>query len=250
MRPDEVEGVRSSLASRAIEAAALTGCYNMIHPDPPIRAEGREGLSSLIRLAPHLGIRLVTLCTGSRSRESMWTAHPDNDSREAWDDLVAELEHLLPIAESAGVVLGVEPEIANTVNSPRTARRLLDEVKSPSLKIVMDGANIFAVGDLVRMHAVMDAAFDLLGGDIVLAHAKDLDRDGEAGHLPAGTGLLDYDHYLSLLARSGFDGAIILHALRSEEEAAARLSFVQSKLPRALKPGAEGGPSDWGIWRG
>ena len=121
----------------------------------------------------------------------MWTAHPDNDSPEAWDDLIAELEHLLPIAELAGVVLGVEPEIANTVNSPRKARRLLDQLNSPSLKIIMDGANIFGTGDLARMHSVLQAAFDLLGGDIALAHAKDLDREGEAGHPPAGKGLLE-----------------------------------------------------------
>ena len=39
---------------------------------------------------------------------------------------------------------------------------------------------------------MLDEAFALLGRDIVLAHAKDLDHDGEAGHLPAGKGLLDY----------------------------------------------------------
>jgi sugar phosphate isomerase/epimerase len=161
----------------------------------------------------------------------MWTSHPDNDSREAWNDLMAELEHLLPIAESVGVALGVEPEIANTVNSPCKARRLLDDLKSSRLKIIMDGANIFGSGDLARMHSVLDAAFDLLAGDIALAHAKDLDRDGEAGHLPPGKGLLDYGYYLSLLATSGFDGAIILHALQGEAEAADRLAFVQQKAP-------------------
>jgi sugar phosphate isomerase/epimerase len=40
-------------------------------------------------------------------------------------------------------------------------------------------------------------AFDLLGNDIALAHAKDLDHDGEAYHLAAGEGLLDYPLYLS-----------------------------------------------------
>ena len=31
-------------------------------------------------------------------------------------------------------------------------------------------------------------AFELLGRDIVLAHAKDLNRDGDAGDVPAGCG--------------------------------------------------------------
>ena len=43
------------------------------------------------------------------------------------------------------------------------------------------------------MAEVMDNAFKLLGRDIVLAHAKDISPDGEAGHEPAGQGLPDYD---------------------------------------------------------
>ena len=49
------------------------------------------------------------------------------------------------------------------------------------------------------MHDILGEAFDLLGPDIVLAHAKDLNRDGDAGDMAAGTGVLDYDFYLSQL---------------------------------------------------
>jgi len=52
------------------------------------------------------------------------------------------------------------------------------------------------------MREVLDEAFELLWPDIVIAHAKDLDQDGEAGHKPAGKGLLDYDHYLGLLRQT------------------------------------------------
>ena len=55
----------------------------------------------------------------------------------------------------------------------------------------MDGANIFHAGELPRMREILDEAFALLGEHIAFAHAKDLDRDGEAGHLAAGKGLLD-----------------------------------------------------------
>lgn len=227
---DEAASVRQALAERSLAAAGLTGCYNMIHPDLAVRAAGRADLARLIPMARALGIPVVSLCTGSRAADNMWRAHPDNDSPEAWRDLVAELEALLPIAEAEGIALGVETEIANTVNSPAKARRLLDEMRSPSLGIVMDGANVFAKGELARMHAVLDETFALLGGDIVLAHAKDLDRDGAAGELPAGRGRLDYDHYLRLLVGSGFDGAIILHSLKPAE-ARDRLAFVRGKWP-------------------
>ena len=67
------------------------------------------------------------------------------------------------------------------------------------------------------MREILDEAFALLKDDIALAHAKDLDRDGEAGHLAAGTGLLDYDQYLGLLKESGYDGAVVLHGLSEEQ---------------------------------
>jgi sugar phosphate isomerase/epimerase len=160
----------------------------------------------------------------------MWQKHPDNDTPEAWADLLVQVEEAVRVAEDFGVTLGVEPEVGNTINSVRKARRLLDEVSSPQLKIVMDGANIFQRGQLPHMRKVLDEAFELLGSDITLAHAKDLDQDGEAGHVAAGRGRLDYPYYLELLRTSGFEGSIILHALKPAE-AKDRLAFVRQAAP-------------------
>jgi sugar phosphate isomerase/epimerase len=222
--------ITEGFSRRHLTLAALSGTYNMIDPDPQARSVGAEGLDRLIAWAPGLGAEVVTLCTGSRDPESMWRKHPGNDSPEAWSDLLVQIERAIKVAEECGVMLGVEPEIGNTINSVQKARRLLDEMKSPRLKIVMDGANVFQRGQLPNMRSVLDEAFDLLGPDIVLAHAKDLDKDGEAGHLAAGRGRLDYPYYLELLSKSGFDGTIILHALQPAE-AKDRLAFVRSVAP-------------------
>jgi sugar phosphate isomerase/epimerase len=225
-----LEAINAGFSQRHLTLAALSGTYNMIDPDPQARMVGAEGLDRVIALAPRLGTDVVTVCTGSRDPESMWRKHPDNDTPKAWADLLVQIERAVQVAEEHGVTLGVEPEIGNTINSVHKARRLLDEVRSPQLKIVMDGANIFQRGQLPNMRKVLDEAFDLLGSDIALAHAKDLDKDGEAGHLAAGRGRLDYQYYLELLRTSGFEGAIILHALQPAE-ARDRLAFVRSVAP-------------------
>lgn len=225
-----LEAITEGFSQRHLTLAALSGTYNMIHPDPQARLVGAEGLDRLIAWAPGVGTNVVTVCTGSRDPESMWRKHPDNDTPEAWADLLVQVERAVQVAEEYGVTLGFEPEIGNTINSVQKARRLLDEVGSPQLKIVMDGANIFQRGQLPNMRKVLDEAFDLLGSDIALAHAKDLDQDGEAGHLAAGRGRLDYQYYLDLLRTSGFEGAIILHALQPAE-ARDRLAFVHSVAP-------------------
>jgi sugar phosphate isomerase/epimerase len=94
----------------------------------------------------------------------------------------------------------------------------------------MDGANIFHTGELAKVREMLDEAFDLVGNDIILAHGKDLDHDGEAGHVPAGRGLLDYEHYLRLMQQSGYNGAIILHGLKPSE-AAWSIDFVRRTAP-------------------
>jgi sugar phosphate isomerase/epimerase len=164
----------------------------------------------------------------------MWRRHPDNSSPEAWSDLVASMRQAVQIAEEYGVTLAFEPEVANVVDSAQKARRLLDEMGSPYLKVVMDGANIYHAGELPRMREILDEAFALLGQDVALAHAKDLDRDGEAGHLAAGKGLLDYEHYLSLLNKLDLDVAVILHGL-TESELPGSLAFVRTKM-QAIDP--------------
>jgi sugar phosphate isomerase/epimerase len=227
---ETVMAINAGFDERQLTLAALSGTYNMIDPDLKARAMGAEGLNRVIALAPRLGTNIVTLCTGSRDPSSMWRRHPDNDAPEAWVDLLAQIEKAVRVAEECGVTLGVEPEIGNTINSVRKARRLLDEVKSSRLKIIMDGANIFQRGQLSNMREVLNEAFELLGSDIVLAHAKDLDKDGEAGHVPAGRGRLDYPYYMGLLRKSGFEGSIILHALKPAE-AKDRLAFVRSVAP-------------------
>ena len=92
----------------------------------------------------------------------------------------------------------------------------------------MDAANIFHTGELPKMREILDEAFQLLGEDISFAHAKDLDHDGEAGHLAAGTGLLDYQQYLSLLNEFVPNVPLILHGL-SEQQVAGCVSFLQGE---------------------
>ena len=220
---------RRELDARMIEVVSLSATYNMIHPDPAAREQGMPWLRLRAEHAADLGTDLLTLCTGTRDPHNMWADHPQNGSPEAWSDLLTAMEKALAIAEEHGVRLGIEPEVSNVVSSPHKARELLETMRSDRLAIVMDGANVFPRGTIQRQRQILDEAFDLLGDRIALAHAKDLSRDGEAGHEAAGTGLLDYDHYLELLHRSGYTGAVVLHSL-TPQQVPGCVNFLRSKL--------------------
>ena len=221
--------IREEMSVRNITMTALGGTYNMIHPDSQRRADGLRNLRVLASACERLGTSVIALCTGTRDPDNMWRRHPDNDTPEAWEDLVVSMRQAIEVAEEYQVTLAFEPEVANVVDSAIKARRIIDQIGSPYLKVVMDGANIFHTGELPRMREILDEAFALLGEHIAFAHAKDLDRDGEAGHLAAGKGLLDYDQYLSLLNDVDPDVPIILHGL-SEAEVDGCVSFLREKM--------------------
>lgn len=227
----------AALSARGLEMSALSATFNLIHPDAASRHAGLRRLEGLARRAARLGTRVLTLCTGTRDAENMWRAHPENASPAAWNDLLRGLEVAIDIAGRNGVVLGVEPETANVIDSAERARALLDHFRSPHLKIVFDPANLFRPRSLDTMPATIRRALDLLGPDLVLAHAKDVcpPRAGEdfLRHGAAGTGVLDYPTFLSGLIRLGYAGPLILHDLR-EDQIPAAVDFLQRSWNAAV----------------
>jgi sugar phosphate isomerase/epimerase len=236
--PDQIpaelpDRIRRESSARGIVIASLTGTFNMTHPDEEHRRTGLRRLRVLAEVCPRIGTSFIHVCTGTRDPNNMWQYHPDNGSPESWRDMAACVREATDIARQANVVLAFEPEVSNVVDSARKARRLLDEIGSPHLKVTMDPANLFHAGELPRMKEILDEAFSLVGKDIVLCHAKDLDHDGEAGHKPAGHGVLDYDRYMSLLRKYEFKGPILLHGL-TVEQVPGCLAFLRAKLASSL----------------
>ncbi|TMC18072.1 MAG: sugar phosphate isomerase/epimerase [Chloroflexi bacterium] len=227
--PSLITRIREASLSRDIEIVAVSGTYNMIHPDPQVQQTGLPRLRTLAAACQSLGTSVITLCTGTRDPADMWHWHPENASSQAWSDLLRAMEAALHIAEEEQVTLAFEPERANVVSTAAHGHALLVAMQSPRLKVVIDPANLIVPGDERQMSQVLDEVFDLLGEHIVIAHAKDRGADGT--FRAAGEGILDYDHYLRLLQTSAFSGPLIIHGL-AEEQVDAALQFLYAKLRR------------------
>ena len=215
--------IRSASEQQGVAIAAVSGTYNMIHPDVAVRAAGLRRLGVLIAAAGAMGIGMVTLCTGTRDVDDQWRHHPDNATPEAWHDLRVEMAKAAALAEAAGVRLGIEPELANVVDSAAAARRLIDEIASPSLAVVLDPANLFELADAATQRDLVARAVDLLADRIVMAHAKD--RDAAGGFATAGQGVIDFSHFIGCLRAVGFDGDMVTHGL-TEAEAPGVAAFL------------------------
>jgi len=233
--PELVDRIRCAAELRRIDLAAISGTFNMIDPDQLKVKANLDRLATLAAACSGMGTKIITLCTGTRDSLDQWRWHPDNLTPEAWHDLTSAMQQALEIAERYDVTLAIEPELTNIVDSAQKGRKLLNEMQSPRLKVVMDGANLFKQGTLPQMHVILEEAFALLGSNIVIAHAKDLTRDGEAGQEAAGNGLLDYDYYIELLRAVHYAGPLILHGLR-EDQVDRSVGFLRRKLNFVHEP--------------
>ena len=220
--PDSVDEetlltVRALAKKYGITLDALSGTFNMIDPDVDARTRGCRQFETQCRAARLLGIPIVTLCTGSRHPTNKWAWHEDNLTEAAWSDLMRSTEQILRSAQDNGIILGVETEASNIICTPEKARRYLDDVGSPNLKIIMDGANLFRPEQVPRMAEILEEAFDALGKDIVLAHAKDFSLGQDIDFVAAGEGELDFPLYIRLLKQCGYGGPLVLHGLAQSQ---------------------------------
>jgi sugar phosphate isomerase/epimerase len=236
--PDELcERIAGAFRERGLTMAAVSGTFNLLRPketrilpgrSQPVEFDYFQRVETLATCCPWLDTRIITLCTGTLDPDDMWRRHPENDSEAAWESLVTNMKVLAEIADRHEVTLAFEPEGGNVVNSAAKARKLLDEVGSPWLKVVIDPANLFPGREWTRWGTVLEEAFELLGPDIVLAHVKHLTANVE--NLISATESRGLDPevwarfvqavlaiYLGLLSSHGYNGSLILHGLAEDD---------------------------------
>ena len=218
--PDEIpagyaEEVATEALRQHVKIVGLSATWNMAHPDPIVRQKGLVRLDVMGAKTSVLGTQLITLCTGTRDPHDQWRHHPDNQTSEAWRDMIASIREAVMIAERYDLLLGIEPELANIVNTVDAAERLFSEVSSPRLKLVLDPANLFEKASVSEVKTLVDNALTKLGSTIAMAHAKDRNAEGE--FVAAGRGIVDFDHFIESLKAIGFDGPLVTHGLTSDE---------------------------------
>ena len=277
--PDRIEedfcrSIARSIRERGLTMAAISGTFNLCDPDKSRLQDNLRRLDVLAAACRWLDTRIITLCTGTVHDEDMWKHHPDNSRRSTWETLVKSVSEAVEIADRHEVTLAFEPEIHNVVSSTMRARKLLDEIDSPWLKVVIDPTNLFCEGEIRPLAELLREAFDWLGQDIVLAHAKP-PHFGEdlrgTGWLPEflgekyqemhrstsrftrdkGMELVSpyleeiyrrhafFQPYAAALEEIGYNGAVIIHGVEEGDvEAMAALLRRELKILESSEPGS------------
>ncbi len=136
----------------------------------------------------------------------------DGDNREeAYQGLKDSVLRMIEEGEKQGVDVAIEPVFVHTLNSPELTKRLIDEVNSDRLKIIIDAVNLFTVENIVNQKEIITDCFDLFGDKITTLHIKDVSLIGEEDRSKInvvnglfkwehiGSGIVDYKHILSFV---------------------------------------------------
>ena len=224
--------IYSVASHRGIKISAVNGTFNMTHPEKTIRLDGIKRFEQIAKVCGCLHCKLISLCTGTRNTQSMWRWHPDNETSEAWNDLTETTQALLEIADKYKVYLGVETEASNVINTPEKARKLLDSMGSPWLKIIFDPANLFHAGEAYPENSarILEHAFDLLAQDIIIAHAKDIKSGPEIEFTSAGRGIVAFERLFELLITNKYQGGVIIHGVHDELEFNYSVAFMKELM--------------------
>lgn len=229
--PDKITPAALNAAANAAEhfdlpIEVINGTFNMAHPDAEVRKEGIRRFELLTKAARNLGAKYISLCSGTRFAAHLWTYSPDNRTDSAWNDMLDTIKRATELAERENITLAIESEAANIIDTPENARRVMDEVGSKNLRMILDCANLFHAG---RAHPeyvreTIKNAFENFGNDIVIAHGKDIREGDGIDFCGTGHGIVDFPYTARLLREYGYTGDMFLHGIYDEADMAGTLA--------------------------
>ncbi|MUT68430.1 sugar phosphate isomerase/epimerase [Paenibacillus sp. NEAU-GSW1] len=193
LSPGLAMSIAEELNKQGVSISVL-GCYlHFFERDRTLLRENIERFKELIRHARFLGAPMVAFETGRPADGDQ----PDRD----WKVLKETVQELVEEAEKWGVIVGIEAANDHLVGTARDLSRLLEEVPSSQIGVVIDPGNLLKKDNFDRQDEIIEEAFKLLGSRIVAAHAKDrkFDENGEIITVPAGFGEMNYPLYMKLL---------------------------------------------------
>lgn len=188
--------VRQTFQAQGMECAVL-GCYlNLADPDAESRARTQEIYRAHLRFAPMMGARVVGTETPASPKSRF--SEPARESEDAYRLVVDSLKTVARFAREEGAILAVEPVYTHIISTPERAERMLDEIHSDHVKIILDAVNLLAPENVERADDVIAEAIRRFGDQVMVLHMKDYEPlPDKIRSIACGTGVMNYDRLLS-----------------------------------------------------
>jgi myo-inositol catabolism protein IolH len=217
---DTVKKFKTALIAAGVQVAAHLPLYRWSGPDE----EERQAAVRYWKRAIELTVELD--CTVMNSE---FNGRPEAASRSE-GQFWKSMEELLPIFESNGIQLRLEPHPDDFVEDGITAVDMIRGINSPNVSFLYCAPHTFHQGG--NMVEIMEYAGDLLTH---LHIADSFDHTASSGlryivnpsgsaarvhqHLDVGQGEVEWDDFFATLARIGFDGLATICVFAWEDRA-------------------------------
>jgi sugar phosphate isomerase/epimerase len=166
-----------------------------IEPDEAERKNVIQQYVENLKYAKFIGADMVGTETPGAER---YATH-----EEAYAVVLQSFREIVGAAQKLGVMFAAEGVSHHAINSPKTMRRLLDDINSPNLCVIFDPINVINGEDLTRPNDVVDEMFKLCGNEIMAIHLKDFRLvDGKKEIVPIGQGVFDFERFFAWLKKN------------------------------------------------
>ncbi len=234
----EIREMQAALKQHDVEFYTLHVWINIIDPDPQKRAAAHALNCKAIEMADRLGMKFILTHTGGRNPKGKDIPHPLNWTRETWEMSVAAVKKILKDTSGSKIDLGFEAVNSCNNNTPQSHVRLKRDVGDPRVKVTLDPSNMLHAGTFFRTSELINLCFDLLGEDIVYAHAKDQTWTSMMPNIERavlGQGSMDYELYLAHLSRMKKPRCLLIEHLPEDKYEPSRQYLLQTAKKLGVK---------------
>jgi len=194
---EEVGRIRRALDEHGLSVAAIASpVFKCELDDDAANQEHLDYLRNCIRIGRELGTDIIRVFT-------FWKHGP---SQPIWGRIKRRFREAVPMAEEAGVVLGVENEHTTYCATAAETKQFVTEIGSPAVRAVWDPCNEVYADEGVTPYP---DAYEMVKPFIAHVHVKDGARDPKTGIArvtPVGDGDVDWKGQLRDLLASHYEG--------------------------------------------
>jgi L-ribulose-5-phosphate 3-epimerase len=227
---EECAAVVEAANQAGIKISSLASGFGWDFPitstDTATRSKGVEMAKKALRVTSYLGIDAMLLVPGGVGADFV-EGFVVTDYEEAYENALASLKEIAPVAEEVGVTVGVENVWNKWLLSPLEFRSFLAEINSPRVGCYFDVGNVVLTG-------YPEQWVRILGQRISRVHFKDFKKSVGTldGFCPLLEGDTDYPAVIAALKAAGYNGPVTAEFFNAEDQLPAISKAMDTILGR------------------
>lgn len=173
----ETAAVKNTFAAQGINIVQFGIGYPdcLFDPEAEARGEVVRVIGRGIEVAAGLGAHVCLIRTGSLSPNGSYFPSAQNHSPKSWHRLRETVRRIADKAEAVGQTVVIETHLLTILESPEANQRIVAEIGSPRIKVVMDYTNHFpTLQNVFHSTERLNHIFDVMGTISGVAHCKDI----------------------------------------------------------------------------